>query len=197
MGAVVNGQSWVDQVEERKQQLDDPELRAMCDTFIRHVKTEWIGDLDATFATMVPDPVYRNWGGFTNRRGPVEHHLEEIRAIYGTPVDRFGHYPPADMDIERFLVSRDAIVMDGQIRMMSYGADLRSLGEDVDEATWYVVTTRIALFFPFRDGLRTGADAYIDHLATIEEMSSSDVERSWYRDDRAATNRAQGEESRP
>src|ERR1035437_360197 len=50
MCAAVNGQSWVDQVEAHKQQLDDPELRAMCDTFVRHVKTEWVGDLDATFA---------------------------------------------------------------------------------------------------------------------------------------------------
>ncbi len=182
MCAAVSGQSWVDQVEAHKQQLDDPELRAMCDTFIRHVKTEWVGDLDTTFATMVPEPVYRNWGGFTNRSGPVVHRLETIRQIYSTPIERFGHYPPADMEIDRFLVSRDAIVMDGQIRMMTYGEDLRTLGEDVDADTWYIVTTRIALFFPFRDGLMTGEDAYIDHLAEIEEMSPSDVERSWYRE---------------
>ena len=66
--------------------------------------------------------------------------------------------------------------------MMTYGEDLRTLGEDVDADTWYIVTTRIALFFPFRDGLMTGEDAYIDHLAEIEEMSPSDVERSWYRE---------------
>jgi hypothetical protein len=181
MCAAVNGQTWVDQIEARKAQLHDPELWAMCDTFIRHIKTEWVGDLDATFATMVPQPVYRNWGGFTNRTGPVVFDLEAIKQIYGTPVQRFGYYPPADMEIERFLVSKEAIVMDGQIRMMSFGEDLHALGEDVKADSWYIVTTRIALFFPFRDGLMTGEDAYIDHLAVIEEMSPSDVERSWYR----------------
>jgi hypothetical protein len=181
VAATVSGQKWVDQIEARKAELDDPDLRAMCDTFIRHVKTEWVGDLDATFATMVPEPVYRNWGGFTNRTGPVEHHLDAIKQIYGTPVERFGYYPPADMDIDRFLVSRDAIVMDGTIRMMSYGGDLRALGEDVKDDSWYVVETRIALFFPFKEGLMTGEDAYIDHLASIEEMSPEDVERSWFR----------------
>jgi len=181
MCAAVNGQSWIDQVEAHKQQLDDPELRAMCDTFVRHVKTEWVGDLDATFATMVAEPVYRHWGGFTNRTGPVEHHRETIRQIYAAPVERFGRYPPADMEIDRFLVSHEAIVMDGRIRMMSYGEDLRTLGEDVKADSWYVVTTRIALFFPFRDGLMTGEDAYIDHLAVIEEMSVEDVENSWFR----------------
>src|SRR5450759_3846725 len=92
------------------------------------------------------------------------------------------------MDIDRFLVSRHGTVMDGHIRMMSYGADLRVLGEDVKDDSWYVVGTRIALFFPFKDGLMTGEDAYIDHLATIEEMSPSDVERSWYRGEESATN---------
>ena len=187
MGATVSGQRWVDQIEARKAALDDRDLRAMCDTFIRHVKTEWVGDLEATFSTMVPDPVYRNWGGFTNRTGPVEHHLEAIKQIYGTPVERFGYYPPADMDIDRFLVSRDAIVMDGRIRMMSYGEDLRALGEDVKVDSWYAVATRIALFFPFSNGLMMGEDAYIDHLALIEEMSPTDVERSWYRGEKSAT----------
>jgi hypothetical protein len=68
MCAAVNGQSWIDQVETHKQRLDDPELRAICDTF-----------------------------------------------------------------------------MDGRIRMMSYGTDLRTLGEDLKADGWYLVTTRIAL----------------------------------------------------
>jgi hypothetical protein len=75
--------------------------------------------------------------------------------------------------------------MDGQIRMMSFGEDLQALGEDVKPDSWYIVKTRIALFFPFKDGLMTGEDAYIDHLAEIEEMSPSDVERSWYRGEQA------------
>jgi hypothetical protein len=187
VAATVRGQRWLDQIETRKSGLDDPELRAMCDTLLRHVKTEWVGDLDATLATMVPDPVYRNWGGFTNRTGPVEHRLDAIKQIYGAPVERFGYYPPAEMDIDRFLISREAIVMDGRIRMMSYGEDLRALGEDVKDDSWYVVETRIALFFPFSDGLMTGEDAYIDHLVLIEEMSPTDVERSWYRGEPSAT----------
>ncbi len=88
MPAAINAQNWIDQIEQRKAQLNDPALKAMCDTLIRHVTTELVGDLDATYATMVPDPVYHNWGGFTNRQGPVEYHIEDVKEIYGAPVER-------------------------------------------------------------------------------------------------------------
>ncbi len=83
--------------------------------------------------------------------------------------------------MDRFMVSPECIALDGMAKMMMHGGDLVSLGEDADSDAWYAVETRIAIFFPFRDGLMVGEDAYIDHLAKLTKLGAEEAAESWYK----------------
>ena len=152
-----------------------PEHRAMLENFKAHMTAEISCDIDGIMATMSPHPVYHSYGG-DRVDGDVMHvnGREENRAFYQKIFDE--KTSVLELEIERLSVADWGIAGDGVIRIINPGTVLAGRGMDVDEEAHYLVSTRIAWFLPYENGLMCGEDTYTDVAsATVVKLDPSDV----------------------
>jgi len=142
-------------------QLDvttDPGHIATLTTYLAHMQAEFDGDIDSAMHTLVAEPVFRFWCGYRDVDGPMQIHRSTIRSNYERA---FGNgFPQLEIAVERFLVSDDGLVLQGDQHAVVAGEQLRAQGLDTDRSKDYYCITRFALLVEFSDGVMIGEDHY-------------------------------------
>jgi hypothetical protein len=173
---------WVAFLERAKKSVTDPKHQAMIDVFIEHLVAETSNQLERTMATLVPDAVYHVWG--QTPIGPdapegSKASREQVRANYEAGMNSSRGFPRYELKTERFFVGDDGLAMDGTILAPVIGTELVAWGQELPAGTAeddeFVVSQRLALFIPFRDGLMVGEDMYWDPKILIQKAESFDV----------------------
>jgi hypothetical protein len=145
-------------VEERLAVETDPTLRRNLETVLAHMKAEMAGDVDGLLVTLSDDVAYHAYGSDDPDISPVG--KEGVRAFY----DRFiaSGAGKLQLDIDRLIVDRHAILTEGIMRMAYPGRTLQAMGIEVDDPdASYLYEARMATIWPFDEhGLATGEDTY-------------------------------------
>jgi hypothetical protein len=158
----------LDSVRRRLATEDDPQHVAMLRTYLHHLEAEFRGDVDEAMHTLVALPRFRFWGGFRDPDGPLVLSRDVIRDNY-TRAFAAG-FPPVHIDVERFIVSDDGLVLQGEQHAIVSGEQLAALGLDVAQAADHYCVTRFALLVEFCDGLMVGEDHYWPLPHTVIEV---------------------------
>ena len=161
---------WIADLEDRKARLREPEAREVVDAYIEHLRSEQSGDLERLMAHMAADVVYRRFGAVSK---VLDHDglRAELEGILSS-----GGFPEYEMDTDHFLVDSDSLAIDGVLRCVATGAQLLAQGKALPAGGGrqdrFLVETRLAAFFRFRESLLTGEDTYRDP-ATIVRMDDA------------------------
>jgi hypothetical protein len=172
-GPLVSYERWVEDLRGRAKDITDAQHLVMIDCFIEHMVSERSGDIDRFMRTMIPEPVYRSWGGRPRPPGvgPSVRRGAEVRDTYQRMMDRPDGFPQFEMQIERFFVGDDGLAMDGVLHRLLRGAEVIDMGEALPDGAspdgHFVHSRRMALFVSFEDGLMVGEDMYNDSTATV------------------------------
>jgi hypothetical protein len=158
----------LDAVRTRLAAEDHPERSAMLRTYLQHLEAEFRGDVDEAMHTLVARPRFRFWCGFRDPDGPLVLTRDVIRENY-TRAFADG-FPPVHIDVERFIVSEDGLVLQGEQHAIVPGEQLRALGLAVAGGADHYCVTRFALLVEFRDGAMVGEDHYWPLPHTIVEI---------------------------
>jgi hypothetical protein len=144
-------------LEERLTRTDNPRHRQMLQTVIDHAKAEANGDVDGLMATLCDDPQYHFWSG-GNDWGPKG--AEAVRAYYedfvASGAGFFESYKT------RIVVDDDTVVTESVMRQLVPGRIALQRGYTIPDAdAHYVVTARVAIFWPFDEsGTLMAEDSY-------------------------------------
>ncbi|HRE03078.1 MAG TPA: hypothetical protein PLV68_17395, partial [Ilumatobacteraceae bacterium] len=123
-----------------------------------HMEAEFAADIDTAMHTLVAEPVFRFWCGYRDPDGPAILARPVIRANYER-VFATG-FPMIEIVPERFLVSDDGIVLEGEQRSLLGGRQLLDQGITAEAMEQYYVLCRFALLIEFADDLMVGEDHY-------------------------------------
>jgi hypothetical protein len=148
----------LDAVRRRLADEDHPERAAMLQTYLHHLEAEFRGDVDEAMHTLVALPRFRFWCGFRNPDAPLVLARQAIRDNYTRAFA--GGFPPVHIDVERFIVSEDGLVLQGEQHAIVPGEQLAALGLAVSADAEHYCVTRFALLVEFRDGVMVGEDHY-------------------------------------
>ena len=152
---------WVAALEAQKEGLA-PNRAALVDAYIEHLRSERALDPDRFVAHMSRDVVYRRFGA---GMGPRVMNYDDVYAAYSA-IAAAAAWPEYEMEMERFVVTDDMIIEDGILKFVGRGHGLVAQGYTLPEGGApdddYLVTTRMAAFFTYRDGMMTGEDTYRD-----------------------------------
>ncbi|NMH98220.1 nuclear transport factor 2 family protein [Pseudonocardia acidicola] len=149
--------SW-DLLTTRAAEEPDPRRRAHLQTVLRHLVVEVAGDLDATMATLVPEPDYRVWGA-TDHDGPKGQ--EAVRTMYQASFAKGKNR--LEFAIDRVMVDDEAVVTEGVFRHAYRGAALVADGvaRDLEPEARYLVEYRaLVVWVMTPDSLVMGEDTY-------------------------------------
>ena len=164
-------------VEDRLAVETDPVLRRNLETLLDHMKSESAGDVDGLLATLSDDVHYHAYGAPDPLSSPQG--KDGVRAFY----ERFiaSGAGRLQLDIDRLIVDRDAILTEGVMRMAYPGRTLAAMGITVDDPdAHYLYETRMATIWPFdAEGKVRGEDTYTggDGFAGIADrkLDESDI----------------------
>lgn len=162
-------------LDQKVKHVSDKKHVAMLENLRDHMAAELIGDIDRIMSTLVPDPIYHYYG-FGDRTPQRREGYEAIRSRYEAIFA--GGFNVLVMDWERFLVDDYGIAGDGIIRIITPGRLVpANTGETVDDPdAHYLVSTRLAVFLPYQDGLMLGEDTYGDLSSrTVTKLDPSEV----------------------
>lgn len=158
-----------------------PEHVTILENFKRHYTAELVCDMDGVLETMVDDPLYREWG--TGNPTPHENNVtvkgpDENRAYYQGAFDLGASI--FEIDHDRFAVTDWGVVGDGDIRIILPGPMVKAFAPHhegaIDDTAHYLVSYRIAYFFPYRDGKCVGEDLYHDRTtAVVRKLDPGEV----------------------
>ncbi len=147
-------------VEERLATETDPILRRNLEQLLTHMKAEATLDMPALMATVSERAHYHT---YTNGpKGPEPIGKAGVQKFYedfaASGAGKLHH------DLDRLVVDRDCIFMDGVMRMAYPGRTLAARGIDVDDLDAdYLFETRMAIVWPMdENGLFIGEDAYTE-----------------------------------
>ena len=164
----VDARLLLDAVRMRLAAEERPEAVDMLATYLEHLDAEFVGDVDSAMHTLVAAPRFRFWCGFRNPDGPLSLPRAAIRSNYERA---FAHgFPPVHIDVRRFIVSDDGLVLQGEQHAVVPGAQLAALGFDVRSDADHYCMTSFALLVEFRDGAMVGEDHYWPHPHTVLEI---------------------------
>ena len=128
----------------------NPRRKAILAVMMDHIKWEVLGQPDRILESVSPDAVYRFYGLETTTE---MHGLTEIRAFYQGLADNGANV--LQLDIEHLAVADWGIAAHGIWHQVYPGTSLTSEGNLVrsdaidDPAASYLVSQRMAWFFPF------------------------------------------------
>ncbi|MFD4507599.1 hypothetical protein [Streptomyces sp. NPDC058457] len=170
---------FIDFLEARKAETENPRHAAMIDLLIEHSLAEVRDhDIDRTMATLVDDCVYHCYGDpvAIEQQGGRVAHRDTVRADYlANMANGRLAMDSLEVEIEHFFINDDAIAWDGWTRLRLPGAALAETGMPLPDGGTvddvYVHRSRAAIVIPFRDGLMVGEDFYLDNHGTLEKVT--------------------------
>jgi hypothetical protein len=170
---------FIDFLEARKAETENPKHGAMIDVLIEHSVAEVKDhDIERTMATLVDDCVYHRYGDerMIQQMGERVFRREAVHANYLASMENGSlAMDQLEVDIEHFFISDDAIAWDGYLRMRMPGALLARAGVQLPAGTTadddFVQSSRIVIVIPFRDGLMVGEDFYFDGQRILEKAA--------------------------
>ena len=154
----VDARRLLDAVRARLAVEQRPEAVGMLATYLEHLDAEFAGDVDSAMHTLVAAPRFRFWCGFRNPDGPLSLPRPAIRSNYERAFAN--GFPPVHIDVRRFIVSDDGLVLQGEQHAIVPGAQLAALGLDVRADADHYCVTSFALLVEFCDGAMVGEDHY-------------------------------------
>jgi hypothetical protein len=165
-------------VEERLAVEPDPVLRRNLTLLLQHMQAEAAQDMERLMATVSETARYEFFGA-------AQPPLVGKPAVHGfyTAFAASGAHK-LQLDVDRLIVDRDAILTEGVMRMAYPGRTLQAMGIDVDDPEAdYLYETRMAVLWPIaEDGLFVGEDTYTgaDGFAGIADrkLDPADI-RQW------------------
>ncbi|MGW0950181.1 hypothetical protein ACWD4O_47780 [Streptomyces sp. NPDC002623] len=170
---------FIDFLEARKAETENPKHAAMIDLLIEHSVAEVRDhDIDRTMATLVDDCVYHCYGdpvAIAQQGGRVADR-DTVRANYlQNMANGMLAMDSLEVEVEHFFISDDAIAWDGYTRLRLTGAALAEAGVPLPDGGTaddvFVHRSRTAVVIPFRDGLMVGEDFYLDGQGTLERAA--------------------------
>jgi hypothetical protein len=154
-------------VEERLAVETDPVLRRNLELLLQHMQAEAAQDMERLMATVSERARYEFFGA-------AQAPLLGKQAVHGfyTAFAASGAHK-LQLDVDRLIVDRQAILTEGVMRMAYPGRTLQAMGIDVDDPeSDYLYETRMAVIWPIdEDGLFIGEDTYtgVDGFAGIAD----------------------------
>ena len=156
-------------VEKRLAVETDPILRRNLETVLEHMKAEMRGDIDGLLATLSDDVAYHAYSSPDPLSNPTG--KDQVRGFY----ERFiaSGAGRLQLDIDRLIVDKHAILTEGVMRMAYPGRTLAARGIVIDDPdAFYLYEARMATLWPMdADGKARGEDTYTgnDGFAGIEQ----------------------------
>jgi hypothetical protein len=171
---------FIDFLEARKAETENPKHTAMIDVLIEHSLAEVRDhDIDRTMSTLVEDCVYHYYGDPLMASGERRvTYRDAVRANYLADMAAGAlDMDSLEVEVEHFFINDDAIAWDGYARFRVPGAALAAQGVPLPDGGTaddvYVQRTRTAIFIPFRDGLMVGEDYYFDGQGILEKAATA------------------------
>jgi hypothetical protein len=146
----------------------NPTHLAMLSTYLAHMEAEFRADIDTAMHTLVAEPVFRFWCGFRDASGPLALPRATIRSNYERVFAN--GFPRLEIAVERFLVSDDGLVLEGEQLSIVAGDQLIDQGLEAERGKDYYCVCRFALVVEFLDGMMVGEDHYWPRPHTILEI---------------------------
>jgi len=168
-------------VEERLASETDPILRANLELVRTHMKCEAQGDIEGVVATLVDKPVYVMHDSPDDVMMNPNGSKDAVRAFYDLTIIQTGAHR-LELDCQRVIVDKDAVVTEGIMRMAYPGRTLAAIGIEVDDPdAYYLFETRMGIVWPVdrAAGKLVGEESYTggDGFAGIADrkLSESDI----------------------
>lgn len=154
----------------------NPKHRDMLENFRTHMRAEILNDLDVIMENMAPHPSFHNRTGIRGATHPTG--TEQVRELYKSMGDNGTNI--FEMATERLAVDDWGIAGEGFIHIITPGSTMVAQGREVDDKdAYYLVSTRMAYFCPYEDGLLSGVDTYQDtENAIVTKLDPSEVIRT-------------------
>lgn len=166
--AVVTPTHLLDAVRTKLAITTEPAHVAMLDTYLAHMEAEFVADVDTAMHTLVAEPVFRFWCGYRDPTGPLALPRPTIRSNYERVFAN--GFPNIEIVVERFIVSDDGMVLQGDQLSIVPGQQLLDQGIAATPGKDYFCTCRFALLVEFLDGLMVGEDHYWPPPHTMLEI---------------------------
>lgn len=143
-------------VEQRLAGEHDPVLRRNLELLLQHMQAEAAQDMERLMATVSERARYEFFGAAM----PTLVGKEAVHGFYTAFAASGAH--KLQLDVDRLIVDRDAILTEGVMRMAYPGSTLLAMGIEVDDPdAHYLYETRMAVLWPIDEsGLFIGEDTY-------------------------------------
>lgn len=168
-------------VEKRLADETDPVLRQNLELVLEHMKCEAKADIEGVVATLVDEPVYVMHDSPDESVMNPKGSKDAVRAFYDASIVQTGAHR-LELDCERVIVDKDAVVTEGIMRMAYPGATLGAMGIEVDDPkAYYLYETRMSVVWPVdrAAGKLIGEESYTgqDGFAGIADrkLSAGDI----------------------
>lgn len=149
-------------VEERLGRETDPIIRRNLELVLDHMKKEAKGDIEGVVATLTEKPRYVVHSDPDNAIMNPQGSKDAIRAFYDVSIIQSGAHQ-LELDCERVIADRDAVMTEGTMRMAYPGRTLAAMGMDVDDQdAYYLAEMRMSIVWPVdsEEGKLTGEETY-------------------------------------
>ncbi len=166
--------------EERLASETDPVLRENLELVIEHMKCEARADIEGVVATLVEKPVYVMHDDPNDPVMNPNGSKDAVRAFYDATIVQTGAHR-LELDCDRVIVDRDAVVTEGVMRMAYPGRTLAAMGIEVDDPdAYYLYESRMGIVWPVDRKARklVGEESYTggDGFAGIADRKLSESE---------------------
>ncbi len=168
-------------LEERLRDETDPVLRQNLELVLEHMKCEARSDIEGVVATLIDEPVYVMHSTPDDPVMNPNGSKDAVRAFYDATIVQTGAHR-LELDCQRVIVDKDAVVTEGIMRMAYPGKTLAALGIEVDDPdAYYLYEARMGIVWPVDRAARklVGEESYAcgDGFAGIAErkLSESDI----------------------
>lgn len=168
-------------VEKRLAEETDPILRKNLELVLEHMKCEAKADIEGVVATLVDEPVYVMHDTPDDTVMNPKGSKDAVRKFYDVSIVQSGAHR-LELDCQRVIVDKDAVVTEGVMRMAYPGRTLGAMGIEVDDPdAYYLYETRMGIVWPVdrAAGKLVGEESYTgqDGFAGIADrkLSESDI----------------------
>lgn len=135
-------------VEERLKSETDPTLRQNLELVLTHMKAEAQADIEGVVATLVEKPRYVMHDTPDVPEMNPDGSKDAVRKFYDLTIVQTGAHR-LELDCDRVIVDKDAVVTEGVMRMAYPGRTLQAMGIEVDDAdAHYLYETRMGIVWP-------------------------------------------------
>jgi hypothetical protein len=135
-------------VEERLARESDAVVRRNLELVLAHMKAEAKGDIEGVVETLSEKPRYVMHDMPDSEPMNPQGSRDAVRAFYDLTIIQTGAHQ-LELDCDRVIADRDAVMTEGVMRMAYPGRTLASMGIDVDDPdAYYLYRTRMGIVWP-------------------------------------------------